>query len=206
MAVLNVFMVALTLGTKAARSLSKRRTKSSTRKLESALDSSLATGEVHPDLGRLNSREKDLLALLIVEYLSVLSGTEKERLVRLAREAGLVKSYFARLGARNRWRKARAAENLGYFGGPEAAGPLTGLLLHPDETVRAVAARALARLGTEEAASALASTLNDPSELTRLRMAENLERVAVFEGSYQGRDREGADPLQVLGHAQPGEL
>jgi HEAT repeat protein len=106
-----------------------------------------------------------------------LSGAEKERLVRLADETGLVKNYFARLGSDNRWRKARAAENLGYFGGQEAVAPLAALLSNPDETVRAVAARALARIGTREAAEALANTLNDASELTRLRMAENLERL-----------------------------
>ena len=177
MAVLNLLMVALTIGTKALRGVRGRRTKASTDKLESALDNSLITGETHPDLLHLNDREKDLLAILMVEYLTVLSGTEKDRLVRLADESGLVRSYFARLNSRHRWRKARAAENLGYFGGPEAIPHLTPLLGHPDETVRAVAARALARIGTGEAAESLAETLNDPSELTRLRMAENLERI-----------------------------
>ena len=180
MAVLNLLMVALTIGTKALRGLRGRRTKASTDKLESALDNSLITGETHPDLLHLNDREKDLLAILMVEYLSVLSGTEKDRLVRLAEESGLVRSYFARLNSRHRWRKARAAENLGYFGGPAAVAPLTPLLGHPDETVRAVAARALARIGTREAAESLAKTLNDPSELTRLRMAENLERIGTL--------------------------
>ena len=180
MVALNVLMVALTVGTKALRVARKRRTGASTRKLESALDESLMGGEVHPDLLDLDDREKDLLAILMVEYLSVLSGTEKDRLVSLAEEAGLVRSYFDRLGSRNRWRKARAAENLGYFGGPAAVAPLTELLGHPDETVRAVAARALARIGTAEAAAALAETLNDPSELTRLRMAENLERIGAL--------------------------
>ena len=177
MVFLNALMVAFTLMTKAARTFRGRRTKSRIRRLESALDDSLATGEVHPGLRGLGDMDTDLLALLMVEFLSLLRGAERERLVRLAREAGLVSRYFARLGARNRWRKARAAENLGYFSGPEAVGPLAGLLSHPDETVRAVAARALARIGTQEAAEALARTLNDTSELTRLRMAENLERI-----------------------------
>ena len=177
MVVLNVLMVALTLGTKAARSLRVRRTKSSTRRLESALDDSLATGRIHPDLLHLGDRETDLLATLMVEYLSLLSGAEKDRLVGLAREAGLVQSYVARLGSRNRWRRARAAENLGYFGGLEAVGPLVSVLRDRDETLRAVAARSLARIGTFDGATALAQTLNDSSELTRLRMAENLERI-----------------------------
>jgi HEAT repeat protein len=177
MAVLNVLVVALTIGTKALRSARARRTESINRRLEYALDSSLATGEVHPDLLHRNDQETDLLAILLVEYLSLLSGAERERLVRLADETGLVKNYFARLTSRNRWRKASAAENLGYFGGQEAVAPLAVLLSNPDETVRAVAARALARIGSGEAVKALANTLNDPSELTRLRMAENLERL-----------------------------
>ncbi|HEV2743771.1 MAG TPA: HEAT repeat domain-containing protein, partial [Rubrobacter sp.] len=180
MALLNVLVVMLTVGTKALRGLRRRRTRRSTSKLEEALDESLITGEAHPDLLGLNDRETDLLAILMVEYLSVLSGVERDRLVRLAAESGLVGRSFARLRSRNRWRKARAAENLGYFGGPEAAGHLTPLLGHPDETVRAVAARALARIGTKEAAEALAETLNDASELTRLRIAENLERIGVL--------------------------
>ncbi len=179
MVVLNALMVTLTLGTKAARSVRVRRTKSSTRRLESALDSSLATGEAHPELLRhLGDRETDLLAALMVEYLSLLSGAQRDRLVGLARETGLVESYVARLdSSRNRWRKARAAENLGYFGGPEAVGPIARLLQDRDETLRAVAARALARIGTLDAAGALAQSLNDASELTRLRMAENLEHI-----------------------------
>ncbi len=211
MAVLNVLMVALTIGTKAVRSARARRTKSSNRKLEAALDSSLATGEVHPDLLYLNDRETDLLAMLMVEYLSLLSGAEKERLVRLAEEAGLVKNYFARLGSRNRWRKARAAENLGYFGGREAVDPLASLLSHPDETVRAVAARALARIGTEEAAEALANTLNDPSELTRLRMAENLERIGTLSVAPLIKTLEEGDPearvlaARILGYLRAAE-
>lgn len=181
--VLSVTLVVLTLGVKTLRSLRRLRTKRKIRRLEIALDDSLTTGRVHHDLRRLDRRDAELLTVLMIEYLSVLRGTEREHLVELAEDLGLVRRYFAWLGARNRWRRARAAENLGYFGGPDAVAPLTGLLSHPDETVRAVAARALARIGTPEAAGVLARTLNDPSELTRLRMAENLERIgdlAVF--------------------------
>lgn len=177
MLLLNVLVVSLTLGTKTARVFGKRSTKRRTEKLEAALDTSLETGEVHPDLKGLGSRDLDVLASLLIEYLSVLRGAERERLVGLAAEAGLKKAYSRRIGAPGRWRKARAAENLGYFGGPPAVASLIRLLSHPDETLRAVAARALARIGTPEAVEALAQTLNDPSELTRLRMAENLERI-----------------------------
>jgi len=48
MVVLNVLMVALTIGTKALRAVRGRKTESSVRKLESALDNSLVTGEATP--------------------------------------------------------------------------------------------------------------------------------------------------------------
>lgn len=99
----------------------------------------------------------------MVEYLALLRGEQRERLVGLAERAGLVRRVFSRLGSRNRSRKAQATESVGYFGGPAASGPLAGLLSYDDETVRAVAARALARIGTPEAADSLARTLNEPS-------------------------------------------
>lgn len=194
-AVINVTLVASTLGIKTFRSLRRLQTKRKNRRLELSLDDSLTTGRVYPDLRRLDRRDGELLAILMIEYLSVLRGTEREHLVELAEEIGLVRRYYAWLGARNRWRKARAAENLGYFGGPAAVSPLTKLLSHPDETVRAVVARALARIGTPEAAGALARTLNDPSELTRLRMAENLEKIGNL----------AVDPLlETLKNGEPG--
>ncbi|HEX6711546.1 MAG TPA: HEAT repeat domain-containing protein [Rubrobacter sp.] len=199
MVVLNVMLVALTIGVKFMRSVRERRTKSRLQRLESALDGSLATGEIHPYLQRLDDRDTDLLAILMIDYLSVLRGAERERLATLAEESGLVRKYFSRLRAHNRWRKARAAENLGYFGGPGAVGPLTELLSHPDETVRAVAGRALARIGTPDAAGALAKTLNDPSELTRMRMAENLERIGPLATEPLVEALETGDPrAQVL--------
>ena len=207
MALLNVAMVALTLGVKAVRTVHKRRTKASTEKLEAALDESLATGELRRNLLRLGDRELDLLAILMVEYLSLLRGAERDRLARLAEEAGLVERYLDTLRSRGRWRRARAAENLGYFGGPGAAGPIARLLEDRDETVRAVAARALARIGTAHAAAALAKTLNDPSELTRLRMAENLERIGPLAiEPLLGSLGNGSPPARLLAARVLGNL
>jgi HEAT repeat protein len=211
MVVLNVMIVALTLGVKLMRSVGDRRTKARVQRLETALDGSLATGGIHPGLQRLDERDTDLLAILMIDYLSVLRGAERERLAGLAEESGLVRKYFSRLRARNRWRKARAAENLGYFGGPGAVGPLTELLSHQDETVRAVAARALARIGTPDAAGALARTLNDPSELTRMRMAENLERIGplatepLLEALENGDPRAQVFAARILGNLRAAE-
>ena len=201
MTLLNVLVVGLTFGTKTVRVIGKRATERRAEKLEAALDTSLETGEVHPALKNLGSRDLDVLASLLIEYLSVLRGAERERLVGLAVEAGLQDSYSRRLKSSGRWRKARAAENLGFFGEPKTVASLTPLLSHPDETLRAVAARALARIGTEAAVEALAWTLNDTSELTRLRMAENLDRIGYPAVPYlvevlEGAREEAADRLQ----------
>ena len=175
MVAFNLLMVLATVGAKVLRSLNERRLRARRERLEPALYDFLATGEIPPALHR--TKDFDVLSFLIVELLTVLRGSDQDRLMRLTHELGLVRRDIGRLRSRQRWRRARAAENLGYFGGPDAAGPLGELLSDEDETVRAVAARALSRIGTQEAAYALARTLNDPSELTSLRAAENLERI-----------------------------
>jgi HEAT repeat protein len=117
------------------------------------------------------------LSGMMVERMAVLRGVQRERLIWLARELGLVDHYRKLLGARRRFRRARAAERIGYFGGEPEVEPLGSLLSDKDGTVRAVAARSLSRIGGEEAAHILARRLDDTSELTRLRVAENLERL-----------------------------
>lgn len=177
MIVLNAAMFSLTLGIKALRKLKHRYATRRAAELETAFDSTLVSGEVDPSLRRLDDDDMNMLATLMVEYLTVLRGSERDRVIGLASELGVTERAFRHLDTGGRWRRAAAAEKLGYFGGPGAVAPLTRLLSHPDETLRAVAARALARIGTSQAVEALAKTLNAPSELTRLRMAENLERI-----------------------------
>lgn len=211
MVALNVVMILLTLGLKTARIVRRRDLKARSGRFEAALNDLILTGEADPVLLRPGGRDLDLLATKMVEYLALLRGEQRERLVGLAEESGLVRRFFWRLGSRNRWRKAQAAESLGYFGGPEAVGPVAGLLTYEDETVRAVAARALARIGTPEAAASLARTLNDPSELTRLRMAENLERlgavatVPLVETLKTGNPRARLLAARVLGNLRAAE-
>lgn len=171
-------IVAITVGVKALRSVRRAWYKSHYRSIEPALENYLLTGEPQPELERLRPWQRDrFLSTLMVERIALLRGDGKEHLMWLATDLGLVERYLGALQSRRRWQRARAAENLGYLGGPKAARPLSALLSDEDETVRAVAARALARIGTEEAVLALARTLGTPSELTRLRAAENLERI-----------------------------
>lgn len=211
MGVLNVFMVLLTLGVKMVRTIKQRGLEARSARLEAALDDLLLTENAGSELLHLKGRDMDLLAVKLIEYLTLLTGSQRERLIELAEEAGLVRRFFWRLRSRNRWRKAQAAEGLGYLGGPKAVPQLTQLLSYEDETVRAVAARALARIGTPEAATALSRTLNDPSELTRLRMAENLERIGavaavpLVETLGTGNARARVLAARVLGNLRAAE-
>ena len=176
--VLNVSIVLLTVGVKAARTIRVGWYKRHFRRIEPAFEDYIITGEDQPELEALRPWQRDVfVSRLIVERMALVRGSGKDHLKRLAENLGLVDRYLEDLGSRRRWRRARAAENLGYFGGERSVRQLGRLLADSDETVRAVAARALARIGTPEAAHILAKTLNDPSELTRLRMAENLERI-----------------------------
>ncbi len=177
MLVLNVFMVVATVGVKMLRTFERRRVWRLRERLEPALYEYLATGEISPVLRQTKGRDRRVLSDMIIELLIVLRGSEGRKMVELAGELGLVDMDLERLNSRGRWRRAKAAENLGYYGGPESAKAVSGLLREGDETVRAVAARALSRIGTRESAEILTGYLSSESELTSLRMAENLERI-----------------------------
>jgi HEAT repeat protein len=215
---LNVLMAFLTISVKAARSVRRTWYWKHLKRIESALENYMITGEDQPELDVLPPWKRDLfVSRLIVERMFVLRGSGKEHLLRLADRLGLVDRYLKELSSRRRWRRARAAEYLGYFGGERSVRPLGELLADSDETVRAVAARSLARIGTQEAARILAKTLDDPSEPTRLRVSENLERIGspsvkplveVLEGWRKAREGWLHGPIQaaqVLGQLRASE-
>ncbi|CAN5813011.1 hypothetical protein BH23ACT11_BH23ACT11_01670 [soil metagenome] len=196
MVVLNVLMVVATIAVKALRSFEKRRVQRLKDELEPALYDYLANGEISPALEKLPGKDPNILSNLMIKLLLVLRGAENNRVVELAHKLGLVERDHAKLSTRHRWQRAKAAENLGYYGGPDAVAPISALLDQQDETLRAVAARALARIGTKQAAETLAEHLRSRSELTSLRMAENLERIGPL----------AVDPLVELVESDDEEL
>jgi len=207
MLVLNVCVLLLTLGFRAARqlySLWQGRVRS---RCEEAVADYLRGDEVPPALRAHRPWERDVLSSVLIHHMMMLRGSDRERLRRLAEHLGLQSHYLRELRSRRRWRRARAAENLGYFGDSSTVARLRPLLGDPDETVRAVAARALARLGGEEAAEALARALADPSELTSLRVAENLQRLGHVAVPYLvSALGSGSRRAQVLAARILGEL
>jgi HEAT repeat protein len=212
MAGLNVLMVVLTVGVKAVRTARLAWYRRHFKRIVPALENYIITGEDQRELDTLRPWKRALFASrLIAEHLVLIRGSGKEDLMRLADHLGLVDRYLKELGSRRRWRRARAADNLGYFGGERSVPPLGDLLADPDETVRAVAARALARVGTQDAAEFLAKTLNDPSELTRLRMAENLDCIGplavkpLMDTLENGEPRARVFAARVLGNLRAAE-
>lgn len=196
MAALIFSMVVITVSIKSLRAARERWYRANQEILEPALEEFMATGEPRPELQRRGVRRLDrFLAPMMVERMSYLRGSGKDRMAALARELGLVDKHLLDLGSRSRWKRSRAAERLGYFGGASEVAALGKLLSDEDETVRAVAARSLARLATPEAVELLVSTLDGPSELTRLRVAENLDRVGRLAEPYLiALLEEAADP------------
>lgn len=180
-----VCMVAITISIKSLLAARERWYRANQERLEPHLEEFMITGEPQPEFQKTGTGALGrYLAPLMVERIGLLRGSSREQMAGLARELGLVEKYLSDLGSHSRWRRARAAENLGHFGGAEEVAPLGKLLSDADETVRAVAARSLARLATPEAVELLVRTLDNPSELTRLRVAENLDRVGRLAVPY----------------------
>jgi hypothetical protein len=132
-------MVAITVSVKAMRAIRRAWYKSHFRSIEPALENYLLSGEPQSDLERLRPWQRDrFLSSLMVERIALLKGQSKESLVQLAADLELVERYLKALGSCRRWRRARAAENLGYFGGAKAAGPVSALLTDFGRCARAI--------------------------------------------------------------------
>jgi HEAT repeat protein len=145
---------------------------------EPALYDFLNTGKVSPELKDARGRECEVLSTLVSKLISVLPDEQDHRkLANLAEDLGLIRRDLNQLRSKKIRERARAAENLGFYGGPDVVGDLSRLLSEDHETPRVLAARALSRIATPEAARALVDRLDSTSELTRLRMISNLERM-----------------------------
>lgn len=178
MVVLNVLAIAGTAGMRVWRNHTNRRIEERIETFKPALHEFLDTGEISSELEEPDEQDLDILSALICEVITELpEDSERRRLMRLAGKLGLVSRDLDRLRSDKAQERARAAENLGFYGGPDIVEDVSRLLSDEHETPRALAARALSRVGTAEAAQSLADHLDAPSELTRLRIISSLETM-----------------------------
>ena len=211
---LSIGVVLAMMAVRVLRSLRRRRDARLRGDVEVLLYRALGLGVTPRAARRLGPRHVDVLSRSLVEMLASVRGAHRQRLVKLAADVGLVERDLRALRSRRYGTRARAADNLGFYGGAHHVEALAALLEDPEEAVRAVAARALSRIGSAEAAQALAAHLTSASELTSMRMAENLERIGgravpaliPLLSSGQSVDRRGqALAARVLGNLRLSE-
>jgi HEAT repeat protein len=91
-----------------------------------------------------------------------------------------------RLGSTEADARLRAVEAIGAIGGPDAVGPLIGVLSDPDERIRLRATQLLAALGDPRGADAIVeAVLNDPVPEVVAAAEEALYRLGVRSGDPQ---------------------
>jgi HEAT repeat protein len=122
----------------------------------------------------LPRRQRPIVLELLLRYQRFLRGSEAARITAYLEGQGYVRSAVRELGARNRWRRARAAALLGRIRSESAVDPLVARLHDESEDVRTVAARSLAAIGHPKAVHALAAALADPSRWTASAVAADL--------------------------------
>ena len=127
--VLNVSIVLLTVGVKAARTIRVGWYKRHFRRIEPAFEDYIITGEDQPELEALRPWQRDVfVSRLIVERMALVRGSGQDNLRRLAEHLGIVDRFLKDLNPRRRWRRAWADENLGYFCGERSVLTLVQLL------------------------------------------------------------------------------
>lgn len=119
---------------------------------------------------------EDLLAEL-VESIQENGAEARVRLRELIDGFGMAERGIAELRSRTWVARSRAANSLGYIGGPSAIAPLVGALEDEMLDVRLSAARALSRLGAKEAVSPILHCLPLPAPWTIARLLEILSAM-----------------------------
>ena len=111
----------------------------------------------------------------LLEFLKFLQGGERQNLLRLARELGIVERFITELRTSKR-RKVRveAVKALAEFADPAAADALLEALQDPIDEVRWQAAGALAKIGDPRAVRPLLEVLQGENEWGANRIADTL--------------------------------
>lgn len=110
----------------------------------------------------------------LLEFLKFLQGHERQNLLRLARELGIVERFISQLRSKRKTVRVAAAEALAEFADPDAADPLLDALGDPVDEVRWQAANALAKIGEPRAVRPLLELLHRETEWGANRIADTL--------------------------------
>ncbi len=114
----------------------------------------------------------------LMEFLRFLQGRERDNLLRLSRELGIVERFMATLDhGRRRESRTEAAEALSEIGDPSAVPALLKALNDPVVEVRIQAAEALARLQEPAAVVPLIGLLHREEEWAAARIADSVVRM-----------------------------
>jgi HEAT repeat protein len=111
----------------------------------------------------------------LLEFLKFLQGGERQNLLRLARELGIVERFVTELRmSKRRNRRVEAAKALAEFADPASADALLEALEDPVDEVRWQAAGALAKIGDPRAVRPLLEVLQRESDWGANRIADTL--------------------------------
>ena len=111
---------------------------------------------------------------VLLEYLRMISGADRDQLVSVARRMGMVTEYSGELRSGNRNERVRAAEALSEIADPETLPDLVFALADTVPEVRVQAAAALAHIGESRAVKSLLVALDQQDEGSAQRLADAL--------------------------------
>lgn len=111
---------------------------------------------------------------VLLEYLRMVAGSDREHLVGVARRMGMVSEYAVELRSGGRVERVKAAEALAEIADPETLEFLVFALSDSVPEVRVQAAAAIARIGDERAVKSLLAALNRQDESSAQRLADAL--------------------------------
>ena len=111
----------------------------------------------------------------LLEFLKFLQGGERQNLLRLARELGIVERFVTQLRtSKGRNRRVESVKALAEFADPASADALLEALNDPVDEVRWQAAGALAKIGDPRAVRPLLETLQRESDWGASRIGDTL--------------------------------
>jgi HEAT repeat protein len=123
---------------------------------------------------------------VLLEYLRMIAGSDREQLMGVTREIGMVSEYLVDLRSVDRNQRVMAAEALAEIADPETLTDLVFALSDSVPEVRVQAAAALAHIGDGRAVRSLLAALDHQDEMSAQRLADALYgfgSVAVEEAS-----------------------